>query len=130
MAFLTMEVPTRHARTRAITRDTVFPANRLGPDPGDASRGVVRVASDVSVLCPRAVDETDNCPGRSASIRAESDERRVSLCKRLCGLLVLMLRRVHLGAAQKKGRPGGAAGREHPAVGERRQAEGHARGRH
>jgi hypothetical protein len=130
MAFLTMEVPTRHARTRAITRDTVFPANRLGPDPGDASRGVVRVVSDVSVLCPQAVDETDNCPGRSASIRAELTRGASRCAGGFAALLVLMLRRVHLGAAQKKGRPGGAAGREHPAVGERRQAEGHARRRH
>jgi hypothetical protein len=29
MAFLTMEVSGRHARTRAITRDTISPANRL-----------------------------------------------------------------------------------------------------
>jgi hypothetical protein len=55
-----MEVLGRHARTRAITRGTVSPANR--PDPGvwDASQGVARVVSDVSVLCPPAVDEADN----------------------------------------------------------------------
>jgi hypothetical protein len=37
---LTMDVSERHARTRAITRDTVSPANRAGPDAEDASRDV------------------------------------------------------------------------------------------
>jgi hypothetical protein len=53
MAFLTMEVSGPHARTRAITGDTVSPANRSGLDAEDASRDVARVVSDVSVLCPR-----------------------------------------------------------------------------
>jgi hypothetical protein len=57
---LTMEVPRRHARTRAITRDTVSPANRAVGEGGDASRDVARVVSDVSVLCPREVDGADN----------------------------------------------------------------------
>ena len=55
MAFLTMEVSGRHARTRAITRGTVSPANRTGLDASDVSRDVARVVSDVSVLCPRRV---------------------------------------------------------------------------
>src|SRR5213593_52793 len=60
---ITMEVSGRHARTRAITCDTVSAANRPGPDAGDASRDVARVVSDVSVLCPRVVDESDNTVG-------------------------------------------------------------------
>ena len=56
MAFLTMEVLERHARTRAITRDTVSPANQTVAGGGDASRDVARVVSHVSVLCPRIVD--------------------------------------------------------------------------
>jgi hypothetical protein len=60
MAFLTMVVPRRHARTRAITRGTVLPANRAKRDLENASRGVARVVSDVSVLCPRSVDSADN----------------------------------------------------------------------
>ena len=40
---------------RAITCDTVPPANRTDSGVGDASRGVARVVSDVSVVCPRAV---------------------------------------------------------------------------
>ena len=46
----------RHARTRAITGDTLSPANRAELDAGDASRDVARVVSDVSVLCPPPVD--------------------------------------------------------------------------
>jgi hypothetical protein len=60
MAFLTMEVSRRHARTRAITRDTVFPANPPSSRAQYASRDVARVVSDVSVLCPRPVDDRDN----------------------------------------------------------------------
>jgi hypothetical protein len=59
---LTMEVQDRHARTRAITRGTVLPANRVKRDVKNASRGVARVVSDVSVLCPRAVVGFDNYP--------------------------------------------------------------------
>jgi hypothetical protein len=49
-----MEVRRRHARTRAIIRDKVFPANQ--PDPGarHVSRAVARVVFHVSILC-RAV---------------------------------------------------------------------------
>jgi hypothetical protein len=57
---LTMEVRERHARTRAITRDTAFPANRTEIRHNHASRDVARVVSDVSVLCPHAVDDSDN----------------------------------------------------------------------
>jgi NAD(P)H-binding len=63
-ALLTMEVWERHARTRAITRDAVSPANRPDQEAGDASRDVARVVSDVSVLCPRGVDDSDNLGGR------------------------------------------------------------------
>jgi DNA-binding NarL/FixJ family response regulator len=56
-----MEVSERHARTRAITRDTISPANRADPAVGNASRSVARVVSDVSVLCPPA----DVCLGNS-----------------------------------------------------------------
>jgi hypothetical protein len=45
----------RHARTRAISRGTVSPVNRADQEAGDASQGVTRVVSDVSVLCPRSV---------------------------------------------------------------------------
>jgi hypothetical protein len=55
-----MEVSGRHARTRAITRDTVLPANRVKREVKNASRDVARVVSDVSVLCPRAVVGFDN----------------------------------------------------------------------
>jgi hypothetical protein len=57
-----MEVLEGHARTRAITRGTVLPANRVKQDVKNASRGVARVVSDVSVLCPRAVVGFDNYP--------------------------------------------------------------------
>src|SRR6266511_3867638 len=57
-----MEVLWRHARTRAITRGTVFPANRADPGVRDASQGVARVVSDVSVLCPPADADLDNAP--------------------------------------------------------------------
>jgi hypothetical protein len=59
MAFLTIW---RHARARAITRDTVLPANLCIRASNDASRDVGRVVSDVSVLCPRVVDANDNKP--------------------------------------------------------------------
>jgi hypothetical protein len=55
-----MEVPGCHARTRGITRDTLFPANRAVGIGGGMSRDVARVVSDVSVLCPRAVHSFDN----------------------------------------------------------------------
>jgi hypothetical protein len=58
-----MELSERHARTRAITRGTVSPANRVDPGVRDASQGVARVVSDVSVLCPRSVDGADNDAG-------------------------------------------------------------------
>jgi hypothetical protein len=54
MAFLTI------ARTRAIIRGTLSPANRAKRRVDDASRGAARVVSDVSVLCPRAVVRFDN----------------------------------------------------------------------
>jgi hypothetical protein len=57
---LTLEVLDRHARTRAITSDTLFPANRAASARNHASRGVARVLSDVSVLCPRRVVQLDN----------------------------------------------------------------------
>jgi hypothetical protein len=50
----------RHARTHAITRDTVSPANPADPGGGRASRGVARVVSDVSVSCPRVGVSFDN----------------------------------------------------------------------
>lgn len=56
----TMEVPRRHARTRAIIGDTIPPANSHVLMGGDASRDVARVVSDVSVLCPRIVAGCDN----------------------------------------------------------------------
>jgi hypothetical protein len=49
-----------HARTRAITRGMVLPANQPESGPKDASRGVARVVSDVSVLCPRLGVLLDN----------------------------------------------------------------------
>jgi nucleoside-diphosphate-sugar epimerase len=55
-----MEVSGRHARTHAITRDTVSPANRAVAGGEDASRDVARVVSDVSVLCPQRVVHADN----------------------------------------------------------------------
>jgi hypothetical protein len=66
-----MEVSGRHARTRAITCDTVSPANQVVAGRGDASGGVARVVSDVSVSCPRTVARTDNrrpWAGRSADV--------------------------------------------------------------
>jgi hypothetical protein len=48
-----------HAYTRDHS-DAVSPANRAGPGAADASRDVSRVVSDVSVLCPLRVGETDN----------------------------------------------------------------------
>jgi hypothetical protein len=51
MAFLTMEVSARHARTRAIMRDTVSPANR-----GERAIKMRRAASRMSFLmCPFCV---------------------------------------------------------------------------
>ena len=65
MAFLTMEVSGRHARTRATTADTVSPANLTLCAAESVSRDVARVVSDVSVLCPRAVVGSDNCCTRA-----------------------------------------------------------------
>jgi hypothetical protein len=67
-----MEVWTRHARTRAITRDTVSAANWRYPEAGDRSRDVARVVSDVSVLCPRLVADADNANGLCAASVGES----------------------------------------------------------
>jgi integrase len=57
---LTMEVPRRHARTRAVIRDIVSPGNRTDPAAKPAPRYVARVVSDVSVLCPLVVVHTGN----------------------------------------------------------------------
>src|SRR5215211_6064543 len=76
-----MEVSGRHARTRAITRDMLSPANQPVPTGGDASRDVASVVSDVSVLCPRPVDERDN------SWRRMSRGRPTRGCRRHRALL-------------------------------------------
>ena len=55
-----MEVLEWYAGTRAIIRDAVSTANPRGFKAESASRGVARVVSDVSVLCPRAVVGFDN----------------------------------------------------------------------
>jgi hypothetical protein len=55
-----MEVSERHARTRAIMRDTVSPGNQAMRGGHDASRDVAGVVSDVSVLCPRNGASQDN----------------------------------------------------------------------
>src|SRR5215210_8092008 len=55
-----MEVSGRHARTRPITRGTVSPVNLPFLRDEDASRGVARVVSAVSVLCPRLVARAGN----------------------------------------------------------------------
>ena len=47
--------PSLPSRARAITRDTVSPANQAVAGGRGASRDVARVVSDVSVLCPRLV---------------------------------------------------------------------------
>jgi hypothetical protein len=47
-----MEVSGRHARTRAITRDMLSPANQPVPTGGDASRG----ATDWLVLAVSAAE--------------------------------------------------------------------------
>src|ERR687887_81730 len=62
-----MEVFWGHARPRAITCDTVSPANRADSGLGDVSRDVAGVVSDVSVLCPRSVAASDNGLGRRVS---------------------------------------------------------------
>jgi hypothetical protein len=79
MAFLTMEVSGRHARTRAITRDTVSPANQTDLAAADMSRDVARVVSDVSVLCPRVVVCFGN-PGVGRREDATSSVTGRSLC--------------------------------------------------
>ncbi len=62
-------VPVAFSRVPGRTRDAVSPANRDVVGAGDASRDVARVVSDVSVLCPRAVDDIDNraSPSRDAA---------------------------------------------------------------
>ena len=78
MAFLTIVT-----RVRAITRDTVSPANRGDPGVGNTSQGVAGVVSDVSVLCPRAVDRSDNSLGPAAVAVGSStfgDRWKVSSC--------------------------------------------------
>jgi hypothetical protein len=64
---LTMEVSRCHARTRAITQDTFTPANRTVLVRRDASGGVARVVSDVSVSCPRADAGLGNAPSRASA---------------------------------------------------------------
>src|SRR6266508_7008232 len=68
-----MEVWECHARTRAITRDTLSPANWPVAGSKDASRDDARVVSDVSVLCPRLDVHADNTP---ASARVYARQRR------------------------------------------------------
>jgi hypothetical protein len=50
----------RQTRKRAISQDIFFPGNRVNSATGPAPRDVARVVSDVSVLCPAAVDRLDN----------------------------------------------------------------------
>jgi hypothetical protein len=78
-----MEVSERHARARAIIRDTDLPVNPPVLVPRDASRDVARVVSDVSVLCPRAVYGAANASAlgggyasRTVTTHASSIERR------------------------------------------------------
>jgi hypothetical protein len=80
---LTIEVQRRHARTRAITPDTISPANRTVAGGGDASRDVARVVSDVSV-CVRVASSglTTTCEVRSPRVRAASCAREVDLSAR------------------------------------------------
>src|SRR5262245_63729820 len=79
-----MEVFRGHANTRAVTRDTVSPAHRAVAGGGDASRGVARVVSDVSVLCPGAVDAPDNSP--ALGVTSTELARLYNLLCRDCGL--------------------------------------------
>jgi hypothetical protein len=64
MAFLTMEVSRRHARTCEVIRDAVLPANHPDLSGADMSRDVARVVSDVSVLCPAVVAHFGYMPSR------------------------------------------------------------------
>jgi len=59
-----MEVPERDAGARAVTHDTVSPANRA-----DLGVDVPRVVSDVSVLCPRYVAGIANNHGLEGSLQ-------------------------------------------------------------
>src|SRR6266508_7015644 len=68
-----MEVWECHARTRAITRDTLSPANHPVAGSKDSSRHDARVVSNVSVLCPRLDVHSDNTP---ASARVCARQRR------------------------------------------------------
>ena len=76
-----MEVTKRHARRRAITRDTAPPANPPDLDAGDASRDVARVVSDVSVLCPRHAARQDNAL-LTGDARIGVDASRISMAVR------------------------------------------------
>jgi hypothetical protein len=64
-----------HAYTRVQSRHSL-PANRAKRGVMDASRDVVRVVSDVSVLCPWAVDDADN----AERCELVPDDRRVARC--------------------------------------------------
>src|SRR6266511_3835947 len=66
------------ARTRAITRDTLSPANRPVASSKDASRDVARVVSDVSVLCPPAGAESDNSSSRRDLVSQNVRPRRLA----------------------------------------------------
>ena len=69
---LTMEAPRRRARSHAITRDTILPANSVLQGREDV-RDVARVASDVSVLCPRLVVGSCNREARRDWFRGHAD---------------------------------------------------------
>jgi hypothetical protein len=71
-----MEGTGRHACTRAVILDTVSPAIWADLDDRDVSRDDARVVSDVSVLCPRPVDEPDNGP----VLEAEAVRGIVDVC--------------------------------------------------
>src|SRR5215204_5551176 len=73
-----MEVLERHARTRAIIRDAFSPANQPSSRAINASRGVARVVSDVSVLCPPLVAGTGNADA-SAPRRGYASDTELKL---------------------------------------------------
>jgi hypothetical protein len=72
-----MEVQERHARTCAIIRDAVFPANPPVAGSGDASRDDARVVSDVSVLCPPLGVHSDNTLASTRVCARQKRERAV-----------------------------------------------------
>jgi hypothetical protein len=72
-----MEVWERHARTRAITRDTVSPGNRAIRGGHDASRDVARVVSAVSVLFPSCSCRSKTVPRRCSQGRRCNGRRRI-----------------------------------------------------